>query len=318
MMTVTYPNSISIDGPWLIEYEKLLILDKIVDGEWNTLIEYNEKRIKEEIERQINKFYSEVENDKEKLKQKLDKEIRDSYDFSAYKSLIINFKSGSKISANSFREAVKEPAVNNELPFDFNYEIKVGEIKINISLSEYYNNKLNISITPENNPFSKDILFKLNEWAESTRSEKWIQFWKKLNGVQWILLVVIFFTAVIFVKKDFDLYKREISKESYKILNNGIDSSEINRALEIILSVETKYVPKDFVSNNLPIRYWLISMLITLIICLILSFPPESHIEVGLGKRRVKIWKIWIRIISIIIPAGIILPIAINKISGLL
>ncbi len=130
--------------------------------------------------------------------------------------------------------------------------------------------------------------------------------------------MVIFFTAVIFAKKDFDLYKREISKESYKILNNGIDSSEINRALEIILSVETKYVPKDFVSNNLSIRYWLISMLITLIICLILSFPPESHIEVGLGKRRVKIWKIWIRIISIIIPAGIILPIAINKISGLL
>jgi hypothetical protein len=191
-------------------------------------------------------------------------------------------------------------------------------LEIDISLTSHGNQRINISVTPESNQFSKEIFYKLNNWAESTQLRKWIQLWKIINQGQWFLVMIYFVFFGIFIQLDSDLYKKDLKNEANLLLKDGIDSTEITESIEIMLSLDTKFVPKDYKKENLSTKYYLIGLIILIVICIPLSFSPKSNIEIGLGKNKIKKWKIWIRIISITIPIGIILPIFINKIGSLI
>jgi hypothetical protein len=114
-----------------------------------------------------------------------------------------------------------------------------------------------------------------------------------------------------------DSYKEEKEIEARKLIDNGIDSQNIFEAMEIMLILETEFVPENYEYSDSSLKNWGISLLCLVLIFIILAFTPKSYIDLGKGQKKIKFWKSWIRIISITIPVGILFPILLNKISGI-
>lgn len=315
MPELLYPTSKSYDGPWLIDLKSLEVLDDIVNREWDKMKQHKELRINEKIERELKALPPDKRDEKEAS---IEERVRNSYRFEKDKSeLTINFKSGNKMAASSFEEASREPSVSSEIPIGFRLKLESGEVSTELSVNDSGYDNLKFSVEPENALISKDIFFEINKWAKSNRSPIWVRIWRSIQGLQWVLLFVMLVSHSLFVKTDYDKYKKALTAEAHKIIQNGVDSTEVNRALEILLSLETKYLPET-VEDSLSIsRSYVVILAIAFFICIVLSFPPKSYLGFGKGEKRVRYWKFWLKLISVTIPISILLPILLDKFKAL-
>jgi hypothetical protein len=314
MGQILYPNDMSYKGPWLIDLNSLEKLDEIVNQEWTKVKEHNEAKINEEIERKLKALPENVQDQKRPL---IEKEVRNSY---MYKSdtgkLTIKLKSGNKIVAPSFREASREPGVTNETPVGFVLELRSGEAKAKIAMNEYSRDDLSLSVDSPEPSVTRDFFFQIDRWVKCYKPPLWVKIWKSIQWIHWYLMVFAASVYLLFVPTGSDTYKKALTAEAHKIIENGIDSTESNRALEILLSLQTNYVPENVGMGKLISKTTIVIFSVALFICIILSFAPKSYLGFGKGEKKVRFWKIWLRLISFTIPSSILLPILIDKLSA--
>jgi hypothetical protein len=306
-----YPTSKMVKEPFLLDSQSLIELDNIV----NEIEEQFKKGIESEINEKVSQY--KIDNS-EKDYVRYENSLRGSYEYRKQsKSLRVFLKDRTMIS-QSFEEAIKEPANSNEIVREFKYELEVGKYELSISLNNFYSNSLNARIEPSNDLLVYDSYYKLNRWIEKNKSNKWVQIWKETRYfiIPLLLSIILLYSGISELLKP--NYNVLIDNEIEKILANGIDSSETNKALELLLMKNYSKIGESYIidkSESYGISPIIIGILIMIIILL---FPPKSYLGIGKGDMLIKRWRLWLKFISVILPMSIVLPIVINKLSNIL
>ena len=114
-----------------------------------------------------------------------------------------------------------------------------------------------------------------------------------------------------------DRYKNDVKSQAHELLKDGITPDETEKALDILLKLQSGFLPKDYIERNpTSLRGWYILVICAALVGIIGLIPPKTNLGLGKGDQRVKRWRIWIRVVSVGISSGIILPIVLDKLSA--
>ena len=81
----------------------------------------------------------------------------------------------------------------------------------------------------------------------------------------------------------------------------------MNKAIEIILKLQTKNIPTTFIPEKIEKDYTFIQLFaITLFLFLVAIFSPITTIGFGKRKRKFEVYKKWIKIVTVTIPIIIV------------
>ena len=313
------PSRYEIKGPWLLQDKEL--------EELNEILVKIERKIYNAYEELVNQKASEVKFESEKENNKLDlNEIKEGvkrgYPFNkTSKSVVLVSKDGKMIKDESLLSLLKDKHLNDFLPSKLQIEIIHGPFEFFLDISSQYDGALEVNLKMDNENIANenianDINYELKKWIKKYKPNLVEQIWSS-----WETFYILIFSFVILliiltsvIKSDRELYKQKLLKKSEVLLNNGISDTEINEALQIILEIESGYVPKSFKPEKKVNKTVVKILLIYFFILIILSIRPKTTI--GLGKKEwiAKFYKVWIYIVLIFIPISIIIPILINRI----
>jgi hypothetical protein len=335
MAEFIYSTSLSIDRPWLIDVNHLQSLDALLEEEAARLSKRNRERLNTEIEEQLSHDIklelarmredriklkseagigdknSEPALDLDEVKQRRREEIKTqllSHPYSDYaenRSITIHLEKNKRVVVKSFAEALRQQSLSDEMPVGFDDVLRSGEIKCEIELRK--SGTLDISVSPEHLAESRELFAALQRWAQPIRPPKWQRFWASINPLQWMLLLFAISVSALAIGDSTDSAKRFYKEQAVHLLKDGVSQDEQLKAIEMILALETGFVPP---SQSTPVPGWFWFLLCGgFVVCLVLSFPPKSIIGVGKGQEAINHWRIWMRIVFIIVPSFIFLNI---------
>lgn len=247
----------------------------------------------------------------EKIKQKRREEISArlvTSTFSDYlqsRSLTIRLKKNKKVVVKSFGEALREQSLIEEMPVGFTFVLRNGEIKCTIEMRQ--DGSLDISVSPEHLPESRELFAALQRWVIPMRPPTWQQLWVFLNPIQWILWFVLLLIIGTVIEDSKSYAKQTFTNQANQLLKDGISQEEQLKAIETILALQADYIPPGQQSHT---PGWLNLLIFGgLTICLVLTFAPKSLIGIGRGQEAIGRWRKWMRFVFIIVPGFIFLNI---------
>lgn len=319
MAEFVYTTSSTISGPWLIDADKLEDLDEILNEHWTSLHKRNQDKRNTEIEEQLSKdvYVQEAIANNANTPEQIEevkterREILESryasllYHFREARLITIRLGPNKRIEVDSFDEAFKQQILMDEIPTGFRVELVSGDIRCEIDLRRP--NYLNISVSPEHLAESRELFAMLQRWANSCRAPKWQQIWLSLNGLQWFILTLIILFSLVFMNDTESVSKRIYRERARQLIAEGINDENRSEAIELLLAFQSGYVPSNH--PQVPLFPWWIKLLLisAFAVCLILAFTPKSLIGLGKGQDRINIWRVWMRIVFVVIPGVILL-----------
>ncbi len=303
-----YPTSESIPGPWLLDSDALRGLDELVDSEWKRLTALQEEMIKAEVEEKVLQRFAQLRDDAaekkvEEYRAEQDKYLR-GYSYRNERVINVTLRSRKTLRAQSFADAMRQPDVVNETVEEFDLQMTNGKVSANVSLSTKWYNGLQIRVTPSDLRESAEFFTAVRQWARNYEPSGWLRWWQKANGLQWGVLPIIFmfYLLSILAATNVNVAKSVLREEGRQLLSKGLTSADSQRrAIEIILALESEYVPKGVRAAGVPI--WCYMHVGTgLAACIALSFAPHSVVGIGRGAFSLSRWRRWLRVVSITIP----------------
>jgi hypothetical protein len=307
MASVSFPTARTIECPLLIEASHLESLDKIFDQHLPQLQAHNEKRIAEEASRGTRQYVLRryiTEDNAEAYEAKLKKELSDDYKYRKVRSVSIYLTRGREITAKNFTEAMNLPVGDDELPVGFSAVLRVGVIKANLNTGYRFNQKITVEVEPNNTEVALSLFGALSNWASGIEAPKWQQKWCAWKAAPVLLLSMWLFIGVLAVPFTNwnEAGKSAAKEEARKLLAGGVNANNERRATELLLAIESDYVPPSVRAPSLGVKYWSYVSL-GAIILFVVTIYPSMCIGLWKGKRRLHAWRAWMRILTIGIPA---------------
>lgn len=317
MAEILYPLSGDFKGPWLIDFQSLQELDNILETAWGRLHDYRDQQIKEEIQKESNRI---SESNQESDRKWIEERAMRSVEYTPpSRSLTIRFRDGKRLESKSFKEAALERAIVDEIPQSFSVRMRVARVELEIDLTRYSDDALSFNVSPSHTSVSKEIAYDVEKWAKTNRSPLWVRIWRSFGTLIWPFYAVLIVISLAFLRVNSDEYKKDLKAEAHEILKDGISEKEIPRALEIILSLQSDFVPVSYIPTNRSSSTWFWWFLgVVTFVCLLISIPPKTNLGLGKGEKRIRKWKWWIRVISISIPSSVLVPLLLDRIRDVL
>jgi hypothetical protein len=282
----------SLEGPWLISEDTLLMFDTIMEKSYKELIHYEETR-------------------------------SEDYPIDHKLSLSIWYKNESETKFNSFKEALISNQHKNMKPIKFLYSLNVKYNKIELELDTMnYNNFFSYYINCEDNSLENNIIYEIQKLYLSEKPKKLCLLTNKIGNWIWILyFLFILISSYIILENIQRPLENYIRSSLYNILSKDVliqdDFNEIirysvihNFRLHSLLDNEI-LLQNQIRMNNLFFSFLIIGFIVSLFI----SLRHKASFSVGKGKVKVLIWKTYYKIILYAIPVCIILPIIVNVIT---
>ena len=111
-------------------------------------------------------------------------------------------------------------------------------------------------------------------------------------------------------------YFKQYDSEIAQIVESGINDSNRDRAIQMILQKEYDYVPESWNIERKEMENQILLYCVgAFLFSLFIRIRPKANFAIGKGKRRIKAWNTYKYIIFILIPTSILIPILINRIS---
>lgn len=313
MGQVFTPTDIKIEGPWLLDINKLEELSQIIN-----LIE---KKLQEDLDIQVDYEaaleYNNLKEQKNDLNYYREK-IKKLYPYKHEQNrVILETKEGKRIEDNSLLSLLKDSKVNDYTPNKLEVFIEKGNCRFSLSLTTTFDGELETRTRVSEESIRSDINYELNKWFEGYRPKRIDNMWFKLSTI-YIAPVVLGFVIGVTETLNNDPregYKKVLRSEVESLLKDGLNESEIKRSLEIILQVETGYVPTN--TNYPSYSFFMYACVIGFVLSIILFLSPKTVIGVGKSRNKVKLYRIIKRILYVIIPTTIG-TIVLNKVSDYL
>jgi hypothetical protein len=315
MAKLSFPTDRQVAPPLLIDSNQLETLDRIVDRHMAVLREYREREIEVATESEIQRRVARGTLREEQIEArrayvstfaiaKLQKDSR---------SATLYLKGGKEVQAERFSDAMNQPVGEQELPTGMGLYITVGAVRAMVRVSdERWRRELIVEVEPNDVGVAQELFGALSNWASDVEAPRWQQKWVSIRGVLAGMLILCLFVGLLFTPfLNWTLAARRANQvEARKLLAQGITPSNQQRALELLLAIESNYDYGRHVSI-LGIRYWSYFAigalgLTTTVIC------PQICIGLWKGKKRLKWWRRWITTITVTIPllllSSLILP----------
>lgn len=309
MAEFIYTTSTTISGPWLIDSDKLEALDKIFEEELERITKRNEELIRAEVEQRlktdtVTALISLTDDESrrnaelDRWKKEIEAMIRSSYRYRDERSVTIYLKSNKRIVLKSFGEAMRQPDLIAEMPIGFDSVLQTGNIKGQVELRQ--SGKLDITVSPEHLAESRELFASLQRWATISRPPKWQQVWVSLNPLQWVLWIIVVLIGSTALVGSESAAKSFYKEQAKQLLQNGLSPDEQLKAIETLLALESGYTPP---SQVVGFPGWFILLFWGgLIACIVLTITPKPRIGIGKGHDAINHWRLWMRIVFIIIP----------------
>ncbi len=311
MPKVVYPTENKYDGPWLIEYGKLAQLDAVAEKKYQELLQIREKQITEAVRIEIK---TRPDYKKYTSKAAISRLVRERYEFQGEsRSVAILLPKERKVVAESFEAARKEKLLDDVVPLGFELQFEVARTSATISLGGYDRNTLNYRVRSSDDSLAADITYEIESWIKSVRPPAWHRFWKMIHGWHFLLLFLLFPIFLVATSIPSNTYKRHLRVEALQLVRQGITVENQPRATQLLLELAIDMPPKTSF-DALPWRALAIISLTIVGLVFVASFPPRSHVGIGKGENRIKFWRIYLQILSVTIPVGVILPTLLNQI----
>jgi hypothetical protein len=277
-----YPTALRLRGPWLLETKQVLALDEILE-----------------------QFRSRDPG-------------ASDYGSETNKSLTIFLSRDRELKTSSFKEAMSHIASQSEITTGFEYVVKMQHITTSVRLlprkkdhqkkQDEEQQFLEINVSPQSDATSHEIFGELRNWADNVAAplwQQWLLFYPRpiyrfgLIFVLVILLAMLFNTAPTPAE-----YKDALRQQARTLLRDGITQQNQSKALELMLALESDYIPPDTKPPQAqkPIAWYLIATYALGF----LSFTPTLCIAIWAGTRRLRWWNAWTKFNTVTIP-GLVL-----------
>lgn len=297
MAELFYPTKYRGKGPWLLESAQLVALDKAID-------EYLLKSRSVGAAAAADSTRGTAGQD------------------SATRTITFRLRHDKELETSSFNEALIHPAVMNESILGFKYELRSDNTTALLVLeknkaerinkqtnwtifdTEENETELQINVEPRSALLSQELFSILRDWATSAQPPIWQRWALNIRSLgRMILFFWIFFFGINFFSSTPPNYKEHYKQEARKLLDQGINASNQQRALELLMAIESDYVPSS-AKPAPPARSSrsLITNFLGIFAVSVIAFFPELCIGVGKGKQYLQWWKTWVKFVSVTVP----------------
>jgi len=153
----------------------------------------------------------------------------------------------------------------------------------------------------------------IEKWVKEVSPPLYLKIWRRIG--KWGLPLYL---VIIFILPSSQISTEDkLKSEAHKLLQHGLQNDEIAKGLEILLSIETNYENKEANSNfNISDYRINLTRLLILIGLIMINFPPSNIIGICRGEKKLVRWRIWVKIVTYVIPVMILLPILINLVTN--
>jgi hypothetical protein len=310
MARLESPTSIDLAGPWLIEARHLLALDKLYDEYAPRLEEARQAWIDEQIEEYVEQDAPEgaSADTVNRIRERIAPAIRGSSRFTRSRRASVYLSGGRTLQAERFSEILNHATVPNEVPLGFRSSLTVPRVEVVVKVGErtWGGHTLDISVEPNTNPDAQELYGALRNWVSDFQPPRWLQLWRKYG---WMAAVFLFiFPFVFLLNQPQPSVGAAARQEAHKILSEGgVTPANQTRAIELLLAIESNY--GDAPAAGPGPRMWA-TLILSELAALCISFCPKIVIGIWGGKARLERWRIWVRLVSISIPAMVISSLA--------
>ncbi len=305
-MGAGYKGNRTVYGSWLMDERALCGLEDVARNIFNYLNEIQDNMQKNLPENNFEKYHYEylIENTREP-------------------EIEILFSDETRINGNSFKEIFDLLEIRQKIPQKILITLKClgTEVELTLSSGKFSSNYFKYEVMG-NEKFSnyeanKNIVIgKIENWIDEYKPDLLLFVW--YNLAQWssavitILFCIVWLSALFYSNNKeyyFDYFESEIGE----IAETGITDVNRDRAIELILLKQYNYVPENWIQQKSEFGDKVfIACVIGVLLCIFIRICPKSNFAIGKGKRRVKFWNQYRKVIFVVIPTVIIIPILIN------
>lgn len=305
-------------GPWLLDYESLQELDRLIDEEWRRLVSYREEKIRETVEAEISEYSASHAWEKKErriLKKDLRERIESRYGFGISKSLTILYSNDRRLEVESFVAANRESKCSTDTPTGFILVMRCADVSCSVQLP-YTPASIRLHVAPDNLSESRELFTVIRGWIESKRPPLWQRIWTNWSGFHWLLLLFYLVVSLQVFSSAGEAGRSQYRKEAVQLLKDGLSDSEKTRALELILSLEARLVPDEYAAP-IPTWFWW-SSVFAVVIGVLLSFAPKVILGLGEGQAVIKRWQTYAKFVFVSIPSWFVGTFFLPKIADLI
>ena len=306
MGKILYPDEKEFRGPWLLSRGDLEKLGEII-SEIDALLEQSwENKINREVLEEKPEINSEeLENEVAKRKKRI-------FESDHRVDCQLISKDGTKLSDRTINGLLRDGGLSKMAPQEISITISHGSSlsnKFDLRLTRRFDGDLKYELKCYDPSIKEDIQYKIDSWIEDNQPKRILRLWTKYGD---LLSYILFFPLIILLSftlsSSYTTYSDVMKKESYKIINQGLDSTNIYKAIDLLLKSESGYVPDDFVKEEKPRDpMYLRLLLIGVFIFTIGIIRPKSTVGIGQMKAKYKSQLFWIKVVTITLPTALIL-----------
>jgi hypothetical protein len=297
------PGEKKIAGPWLLDIKALEELDEI--------FEYVNSKVSECIDRDIN---SEAEGDVKQGYSKTFEEARErilNKSIQQDKKVILTSHDEKILFDSTISGLLKDPKLKDFKAREFQLLIRDNryrnEFKLNIS--NRFDGELEYRVKCTHQDLEDDIKYKVENWLDKHEPNKPKQWWNKYSFFFIFFGMIICGGSIMFLTRTEKVNIKEIYRTEIKqLLDSGVNDSNRNNAIELLLKYNIEYKAEDQEATRAINKGALKIFLSTLFLVVISIFKPKTIIGIGANKRLVKFYRAYSYFVLVTIPSIFILP----------
>jgi hypothetical protein len=275
------PAEKTIDGPWLLDQQALEKLDEVLSIVSSKLEEACASKVKKNVADNVKDKKIEIKLTSTDLKQNLDTTIKG---------------------------ILKDSKTKELKPKELYIHIENGgpQNEFKLIITAGIEGTVDYQIRCYDESIEEDIKYEFDKWLDANRPNRLAQWWSKLY------FMVLAFGGLFILGLWANLYDT-ISypgsfNEAHRLIDSGINQNNIHKATELILKIQSQYVPKDFPSEEVLNLNVLKILKISILVFVIWILCPRTTIGIGKHVGLLKFYKIWLYVAFILIPSSILLP----------
>jgi hypothetical protein len=306
----SYSTKAVFSGPWLLDNKALTGLDSIFEKYWLLF----EKRRKSLLEVSLVKDYGliwEQSVSKDDLMEKIASVPYLNPHSRNIKQVSILYD-GHTFECDSLSYAFAEISLVSKLPRGFIYYLSSGNVECKVELNSI--GGLEVFTSPEDLDLSRNMYTELITWVEKYTAPFWLRWWSKLanSGLRFyvFLLGVILSLSLLnrLIKWNSSLLKSQ--EQAHVLIEGGINNQNISEAIKLLL--QTQIIDRISIQSSSTI--WFLVAIV--IIGIVLSVRPNVVMGIGKGSSYIRVWRWWLRFISVSVPLFFLTFIILPRLAG--
>lgn len=312
---LVYQLSFSGPGPWLIDTERLRVLDEIIEEQRQRIAEAREITIKKALDEEVQSYIEDpvlkprTPEDLRRLRWQLRNVILEQYSHVRQRDNVeITLGDTKRLMVRSFADA--ETHLPYDLPRDeraLGFEVYLEHDEVTCKIALYpHHGLLQIAAYPGNVPAVQQFYADARAWARAVQPSGWQQLWRRLGGLTWPLALA----ALPVLFGGIELLSRRpsaaIVEQARSLLDHPITARQTPRAVALLL-----HLSLDRLQPPSPPHGPLVLFIAGAVVCSVLAFPPP-HALLGIGRSEQLIaqWRRWMGLVSYTMPVFFLVSVA--------